>query len=165
MLSVVLMINSFHEVTVLVGHHSTFTPGVDTAWLNVVGHTHLSSSSRSTRDATLPHSHTWLRKNIPVCFNRNRHYIILDYSPEISFYIFDFCVLQSCTDYKSLAHLTNNAAQIANPRRTTVRHDYSELPGMNNFICYKQFLLRNEIIIIYKTRNNEIDIVVKVNSL
>lgn len=74
-LSVVPMINSFQKVTVLVGHHSTFTPGVNAAWLNVVGHTHLSNSSRSTRDATLPHTHPWLRKNIPVClcFNKNRH--------------------------------------------------------------------------------------------
>lgn len=76
-LSVVPMINSFQKVTVLVGHHSTFTPGVNAAWLNVVGHTHLSNSSRSTRDATLPHAHPWLRKNIPVCFNKNRHYYII----------------------------------------------------------------------------------------
>lgn len=76
-LSVVPMINSFQKVTVLVGHHSTFTPGVNAAWLNVVGHTHLSNSSRSTRDATLPHTHPWLRKNIPVCFNKNRHYYII----------------------------------------------------------------------------------------
>lgn len=147
-LSVVPMINSFQKVTVLVGHHSTFTPGVNAAWLNVVGHTHLSNSSRSTRDATLPHTHPWLRKNIPVCFNKTGiiiSYMTQDYSPEIWVYIFDFCVLQSCTDFKSLAHLTNNVAQIPNPRRTTVRHDYSELPGMNNFICYKQFLLRNEM--------------------
>lgn len=51
-----------------------------------------------------------------------------DYSPEISVSIFDFCVLQSDL-YMSLAHLTNNVAQIANPKRFTVRHDYSELPG------------------------------------
>lgn len=50
-----------------------------------------------------------------------------DYSPEISVSIFDFCVLQS--DFMSLAHLTNNVTQIANPKRFTVRHDYSELPG------------------------------------
>lgn len=50
-----------------------------------------------------------------------------DYSPEISVSIFDLRVLQS--DFMSLAHLTNNVAQIANPKRFTVRHDYSELPG------------------------------------
>lgn len=97
-LSVVPMINSFQKVTVLVGHHSTFTPGVNAAWLNVVGHTHLSNSSRSTRDATLPHTHPWLRKNIPVClcFNKNRHYYIIQdtrlFSQNMSLHIWFLCV-------------------------------------------------------------------------
>lgn len=95
-LSVVPMINSFQKVTVLVGHHSTFTPGVNAAWLNVVGHTHLSNSSRSTRDATLPHTHPWLRKNIPVCFNKNRHYYIIHdtrlFSRNMSLHIWFLCV-------------------------------------------------------------------------
>lgn len=97
-LSVVPMINSFQKVTMLVGHHSTFTPGVNAAWLNVVGHTHLSNSSRSTRDATLPHTHPWLRKNIPVClcFNKNRHYYIIQdtrlFSQNMSLHIWFLCV-------------------------------------------------------------------------
>lgn len=97
-LSVVPMINSFQKVTVLVGHHSTFTPGVNAAWLNVVGHTHLSNSSRSTRDATLPHTHPWLRKNIPVClcFNKNRHYYIIQdtrlFSQNMGLHIWFLCV-------------------------------------------------------------------------